>query len=139
MLAFNLSPFAFSLSPDGLNSHYACNMRVGIVINKREVLKLEVKQVLHIRVDEHLRQSTRVAGELQLHLLNMIEVDMRIAKGVHEVTCLQARHLRHHLQQQCIRCDIEWHTQEDIRRALVELQGQATISHIELKQGVARW
>ena len=97
-------------------------MWMWIVVNQLKVLKLKVKQVLHLWIDNHLGQCACIATELQLHLLDMIEIDMRIAKRVHEVAHLQARHLCHHHQKQGIRRDIKWHASKYIRRALVELQ-----------------
>ena len=108
-------------------------MWVWVVVHEGEVFKLEVEDVVHIRVDEHLWQRTWLSCELQLHLLDMIEIDMRITKGVYEVASLEPCDLCHHLQEQRVGCDIEWHAEEDVRRALVELQGEATIGYIELE------
>ena len=55
-----------------------------------------------------------------------------------EVARLEARHLRHHLEEQSVGGDVERNAQEDIRAALVELEAQSAIRHVELEEGVAR-
>ena len=70
-----------------------------VVANEFEVLVLEVEEALHIGIDLHRRQWTRLTGELEFRLLDMVQVEMRVACGVDEVACLIARHLCHHLEQ----------------------------------------
>ena len=62
---------------------------------------------------------------------------MCVAQRVDEVARFQARHLCHHLQQQGIRGDVERYAQKSVRTALVQLQAQPSVSHIELEEGVA--
>ena len=110
-----------------------------IVTYQLKVLELKVEQVLYIGVDNHLWQRTRLAGKLELGLLDVIKIQMGVTGGVDEVASLEASNLSHHLQQESIACDVERNTKEGVGRALVELQRESTISHIELKNGVARW
>ncbi len=95
---------------------------MGIVTYQLEVLELEVEQVLHIGVDNHLGQWARLTGKLELGLLNVVEIQVGIASGVDKVACLIACYLCHHLQQQSIAGNIKRHPQESVGRTLVELQ-----------------
>lgn len=70
--------------------------------------------------------------------MEMIEIDMHVAKGMDEFTWLQAAHLCHHHAEQGVGGDIEWDAEKAVGTSLVELQRKATVSHIKLKHGVAR-
>ena len=84
-------------------------MWVWVIIHQFKILVLEVEDVLHVGINFHLGQWTRLAGELQIHLFQMIEVLVCIPDGVNEVAGLQARHLSHHHQQERIRGNVERH------------------------------
>ena len=84
-------------------------MRMRIIAHQFEIFVFEIQYVLHLRVYLHLWQRAWVTGQLQLHLVQMVQVDMCIAQGVDKITCLQAGHLCHHLEQQGIRGDVERH------------------------------
>ena len=103
------------------NAHFAADVRMRIVILQGEVLVAEREDVLHLGIDSHGGQGPRLARELQAHLVQVILVDVCIAKGVHELARLQAAHLRHHHRQQRIAGNVEGHAQENVGRALVEL------------------
>ena len=62
---------------------------------------------------------------------------MRVAQRVHEVSRLEAAHLRDHQGKQGIGGNIEGYAEENIRAALVKLARQFSISHIKLEEGVA--
>ena len=110
---------------------------MGVIVAQLKVFVVEVEDALHGRIDVHLRQGARLARELQLHLLQVVEVDVGIAQGVDKVAGAQPRDLGHHLQQQGIGGDVERHAQEDVGTALVELQAQPPVGYIELEEGVA--
>ena len=55
-----------------------------------------------------------------------------------EVARFQSRHLRHHHQEQRIGGDVERHAEENVRAALVELEAQSSVRHVELEERVAR-
>ena len=55
-----------------------------------------------------------------------------------ELTGFQSRHLRHHLEQEGIRGDVERYAQETIGTALVHLQAQLSVRHVKLEEHVAR-
>ena len=67
----------------------------------------------------------------------MIEIEMGVAGCVDEFARLQSCHLSHHLQQQSVRSDVEWHAEEGVGRALVELQRQAAVGNVKLEEAVA--
>ena len=54
-----------------------------------------------------------------------------------EIARFQPGYLCHHLQQQGIGSDVERHSQETVRTALVHLQAQSSVSYIELEKHVA--
>ncbi len=71
-------------------------------------------------------------------MLEMIEIKMRITQRMDEIARLVAGHLRHHLREQRIRCDIEWHTKKNIGRALIQLARQLSFRDIKLEKGSGR-
>ena len=50
---------------------------------------MEREEVLHRRIEPHVRQRARRARELQARLLEMVEVEVRVAEGVDELAGLQ--------------------------------------------------
>lgn len=79
------------------------------VANQFEVLEAEGEQVLHVRIELHGRQRQRLAGQLQVGLLQVIGVQMTVAAAPDELARLQVADLRHHQRQQRIACDVERH------------------------------
>ena len=57
-----------------------------IIVHKFEILVLEVEDTLYLRIYLHLRQGTRLAGKLKLHLLEMVGVDVGITCSVYKFT-----------------------------------------------------
>ena len=97
-------------------------MWMWVVAYEFEVLVLEIEEVLHVWVDLHRGQRTRLTGELEFGLFGMVQVEVRVTRGVDEVTCLVARHLCHHLKQQGVRGDIKRNPEEGVGTTLVELE-----------------
>ncbi len=112
-------------------------MRVRVVAYQVEILVCKVENAVDIRVQLHAGQRTGFARQLEFHLLQMVGVDMGVAQRVDEIARLQPRDLRHHLQQQGVRGDVERDAQEDVGAPLVELQAQPARRHVELEEGVA--
>jgi hypothetical protein len=110
-----------------------------IVIGEFEVFVTEGEEVLDVGVDVHLWQWARGAGELQLGLLKVVEIEVGVARGMDEVATLESAHLCHHLEQKGIGGDIEGHSEEGVGTALVELEGEFAIGYIELEETVAGW
>ena len=65
-------------------------MWVRVIIHQFEIFVLEIEDILHVRIDFHLRKRTRFASQLQVNLLQVVEVQMCIANGMDEITSFQA-------------------------------------------------
>lgn len=102
-------------------------MRVRVIPGQGEVLVLETVNLRNIRIEQHSGQGARLAGELQLGLLNVVFVQMEVSEGMHELARLITADLRRHHQQQGIAGNVERHAEEEITAALVELQAQAVL------------
>ena len=113
-------------------------MRMRVVVVEAEIFVFELKDVVNLRIYPHCGQRTRVAGELQLNLLNMIVIYVQIAESVDKLAQLQMADLCNHHCQKRIGCDVERHAQKCVGAALVELTREAAVTHIELEQRMAR-
>ena len=87
---------------------------MGIVVDEFEVLVLEIEEALHIGIEFHLRQGTGLTRQLKLRLLDMVQIEVGVARRVDKVASLIACDLRHHLQQEGVGGDVEGHAQERI-------------------------
>ena len=96
---------------------------MGVVAREGEVVMAEREDVLGVGVDRHRGKRTRRAGQLEIGLFQVVQVEVGVAEGVDEVAGLQIRHLGHHHGEERIAGDIERHAEEDIGGALVELTG----------------
>jgi hypothetical protein len=68
----------------------------------------------------------------------MVEIEVEVAKAVHEVSRLEAADLGHHHRQKGVAGDVEGHAQEGVGAALVKLAGEAPVLvHVKLEEGVA--
>ncbi len=67
----------------------------------------------------------------------MVEIEVGVAEGMHEIAGLKTCHLRHHLKKQGIGRYIERHAKEAVGTALIELKAEAPVGHIELEKSVA--
>ncbi len=112
-------------------------MRPGVVVLYCEVLEAEVEEVLHVGIDHKAGQRARFAGKLEARLVEVVEVEVGIARRMHELARLEATHLRHHREQEGVAGDVERHTQERVGRSLVELEREASVGHVELEEQVA--
>ena len=68
-------------------------MRMWIVFCKFEILVLEVEDTLDLRINLHLREFARLAGELKLNLLEVVGIDMGITCRVNKFTWLETAYL----------------------------------------------
>ena len=73
-----------------------------------------------------------------MRLVEVVGVDVGIAKGVDIFARLEPCDLRHHHEQKGIRSDVERHAEKYVAAALIELKAEFAVGHIELKEGVAR-
>lgn len=76
--------------------HHSLDGGIGIIVNEGEVLVLEVKDILYVWIQNHPGQRTGLTTELQMDLLHVVGVDVRITRGMDELTRLQTADLRHH-------------------------------------------
>ena len=73
--------------------HLGLDVRMRLVADEREVLERKREDVGHRRIEPHVRQRARRARQLQPRLLEMIEIEVRVAERVDEfagrkpVTC----------------------------------------------------
>ena len=102
-----------------LYCYYTSDVWVWVVVFEREVFELEIEYALNLGIDDHARKRTRIARHLQLDLLEVVAIDVGIAKCVDELTSLESGDLCHHHEQKRIRCDVERNAKEDIGAALV--------------------
>jgi hypothetical protein len=81
-----------------------------LVILQREVLIRKAEDIMNIFVQSHDGKRIGTARQLLARLIKMVQVQMRIAETVNELSRLQARDLRHHQGEKRIGCDVERHT-----------------------------
>ena len=112
--------------------------RPGVVIHQGEILVLEVEDGLDLGIDQHLRKGPRLAGELEVNLLEVIGVDMGVACRVDELARLQAADLGYHHREEGVGGYIERHSEESVGTSLVELAGQFPVCNVKLEQAMAR-
>ena len=108
-----------------------------LVADEREIVVREVENRPDRRVELHSRQRIGVSPELGVGLSQVVEIQVRVSQGEHELAGLEPRHLRDHHREQGVRCDVERHPEEDVRAALVELAGEPSFRHVELEQEMA--
>ncbi len=112
-------------------------MSMGFITFDRAILIAKRKDVGDRRIELQARQRARRARELQARLLQMVEIEVRVAKRVDELARLIAGHLRYHDGEQRVGGNIERHAEKDVGRALIELARQPPVGDIELEQAVA--
>ena len=89
-------------------------MRVRFIIDQLEIAVLKLEDPFLRRIELHLRRREGFAGQLQLCLFEVIEVQVRIAERMNKFAGLQLADLCHHQRQQRIRGEIERHAEKDI-------------------------
>ncbi|MPM20131.1 hypothetical protein SDC9_66560 [bioreactor metagenome] len=96
------------------------------------------------RVQPEPGQLAGRTAQLLVHLVEVVEVDVGVTEGVHEVTHVEVADLGDHMGEQRVRGDVERHAEEHVGGALVELQRQPSPRlalgrrrHVELEEGVA--
>ena len=108
-----------------------------VVIDEFEVFVAEVFDGPHGGVELHLWERHAVSRELLFRLVEVVCVEVKIAKSVDEVLGLLVANLRDHHGEECVGCDVEGHAEEDVCAALVELAAQFAVRDVELEEGVA--
>mmetsp|Transcript_17418 Transcript_17418/g.53327 ORF Transcript_17418/g.53327 Transcript_17418/m.53327 type:complete len:293 (-) Transcript_17418:581-1459(-) len=103
-----------------------------------EIRELEIVNVGLALVQRDGGEGHRLALELLAQRLDVIQVHVRVADGVHELAWLEVRDLRDHVDEQCVGRDVKRHAEAHIAGALVEKAGELPVGHIELRHHVAR-
>ena len=93
-----------------------------IVLKEFEVLVAEVLQSCDLRIETKRGRGRGVTSELELHLLQVISVDMDVTKAMDEITHLKPCDLSDHMEEESIRSNVEWDPEEDVSTALIELE-----------------
>ena len=70
--------------------HRRLDRRPRIVAFEREIPVAEVEERLHGRIEPHYGQRTGFARKLLVHLLQMVQIEVRVAERMDEFTGLQA-------------------------------------------------
>lgn len=108
------------------------------------VFVFEIIDTFDSRIELELRNLPRLAAQLLPRLIQMIQVQVRISERMDEFADIEIAHLRDHVCQECVGCDVEWHTEEDISAALIQLTTQRRSStcgrgsDVKLKQQMTR-
>ena len=119
-------------------------MRMGLVTDEFEVLKGEAVDIGDLGIDLHSGERVGLAGELELGLLEMVGVEMEVAKGVDKLAGLIPTNLCEHHGEQGVGGDVEGNAEEKVGASLVKLTTEAGvfrfgIVNVELKKKMARW
>ena len=78
-----------------------------LVPHQFKILVAEAEDIFNVGIDIHLRRRNGFPGQLLVGLLQMVQVQVRIALGVHEFAGRKSGHLGHHQGEQGIGADVE--------------------------------
>src|SRR5215469_12984663 len=106
---------------DALNRDWRFDRGMRVVTDEFEIFELEVVNVFDSPIQFHSRQRPAIACKLFARLLQMIVVEMQIAKRVDEIARRKINRLGDHHREERVACDVERHTKEKITAALVKL------------------
>lgn len=106
-----------------LNRNSSFYMRVRLIVDYDHVFVFEAEDIGNVRIEPKARPLMWLACQLELHLLDMVGVNVGIAECVDKVAGLIAAYLCHHHRQGGVRCYIEGDTQKQVRATLVKLAG----------------
>jgi hypothetical protein len=70
--------------------------RMRVVPDQREIFESEIMNILDRRIQVHARQGSTFACELLAGLVEMVLVEVEIAKGMDEITWNKFDNLRYH-------------------------------------------
>ena len=103
-----------------------------------DIIKCESINVHDGFIQFQCRKWKRISANLLPCLIEVIHVEVRIAKRMNKRASLKTANLGHHVRQQCVRGNVEWNAKENICASLVELTIQLTIGDMELKESMTR-
>src|SRR5690606_7083149 len=75
----------FSITSNGSHRYRRLDMRVRLVVEQLEIIVFKFKNIGDSRIDAHVRQRSRFPGQLELHLLEVIAVQVCVAERVDEL------------------------------------------------------
>lgn len=101
-----------------------------LVVFKDDVFRLEVVEVLDVRIQDELRciVSLGQAGKLEEKLFLMVFVNMGVVDDVSEKARAESAHLRNHADKRCVLCHVEGHAESHVAASLHEHAVQAAVS-----------
>ena len=80
------------------NGNLCGNVWIWVVALQLEIFIAEAEEVFDVGVDFHRWQRARRARQLQAGLVEVVELEMGVARGVDEVAWNESANLRCHLQ-----------------------------------------
>jgi hypothetical protein len=92
---------------------------MGLVVFEGEVLEFIFEDRWWLALNGELRQRIGFTGKLLIGLFKVVQVQMAIATSPNEFADAQIALLRKHMGKQCIRRNVEGHSQENVGAALV--------------------
>lgn len=92
-----------------------------IVVFDYKVFVFVIEYRVRFSLDDELWVGVGLARELKFDLFKVVAVYVAITAGPNEVTYCKSALLCNHMCQQCVTCDIERHTKENICATLVQL------------------
>ena len=107
-----------------------------LVVRHRNVIEGVLEHRGSLR-ELQARERVRLTAQLLGHLLRVVGVDVAVPARPNEVADLKARLLGEHVGEQGVGRDVEGNAQEHVRAALVKLQRQAAVGHVQLEERVA--
>lgn len=110
---------------------------MGRVVLQGEVLELEIEQGRHRRIEPHGGQGPGIPAQLQPGRLEVVLIEVGVAKGVDELSRVEPADLGHHHGQEGVGGDVERNAQEHVGAPLIQLAGETALGNVELEEGMA--
>ena len=121
-----------------LDRHGHLDHWVRLVLAQLEVAHCKLVDRVNRSFDSHLWPGSRFTLQLLVDLLDMIGIDVSVAKRVDELAWLELRDVSDHDSQKSIGRNVEGDAQAHVSRALIQLATELAISDVKLAQAVAR-
>ena len=104
-----LQVFQLKISPrfGKLDGHLHLDGRMRVVVDELKVIGCELVNVLDRPLDPELGERPWLASQLLLQGLHVVQIDVRVANGVHKLARLGARHMSDHVGEQGVGGDVE--------------------------------
>lgn len=112
---------------------------VGIVAYDFDVFVAKGFPIGNGWIEPEFGQSAGLALQLGAHLIEVVDIQMDVPKGVDKIADLVAAHLCQHMGEEGIRGDVERNAEEQIGTALIQLTAEFAFGYVELKEHVTGW